>query len=90
MTTTDVEQLIREADAMLDELAAPVVYQHERRATVRPPEQVAHMRDHTLCTGQRSERRLGPFVSRIWRCAVCGREEHEVVYRPRWWHRLFA
>ena len=66
------------------------VYQHERRVSTHPPEPPAHMQQHALCSGRTHELRLGDFVSRIWRCAVCGREEWEVVYRPRWWARLLG
>lgn len=58
--------------------------------TVQPPELQRHWDHHYNCVGQHSERRIGPFVARIFKCAICGREQHEYVYRPHWWARWFA
>ena len=48
-----------------------------------------HWRDHRLCVCVPSRQRVGAFVAHVRTCVICGREEHEIVYRPPWWRRLF-
>ena len=60
-----------------------------KRSQAVPMMYQQHWRDHNLCIHRVSDRRMGEFVARVFTCVICGREEREFVYRPRWWRRLF-